>query len=208
MALDLDKPWVELPWVVVDLETTGVDPKRAQPVEVACVRFEGGVVTDKFVTLVKPFERIPEAATAIHGITNDMVSEYHSLPAYAGFIANVARDALPVAYNESYDRRIFHRFLEGSDCPAFAMSHWVCPLTIVRDVERVTEGKGWYKLANTCKRWGIDTAPAHRAEGDATATGQLLWRMSERGKIKSCSAAKLLAHQVKRAEAHEAARAW
>lgn len=208
MPLDLDKPWTELPWIVVDMETTGVDPKRAQPVEVACVRFEGGHVTDKFVTFVKPFDPIPEAATAIHGITTEMVADYHPLPAYAAFIAAVCRDALPVAYNESYDRRIFHRFLEGSDCPAFAMNPWVCPLTIVRDVERVTEGKGWYKLDATCKRWGIETAPSHRAEGDATATGQLLWRMFERGKIKACSAAKLLAHQSKRAAAHEASRAW
>lgn len=208
MPLDLDQPWPDLPLVVIDLETTSVNSKRAGVCEIACVRFEQGRVVDKFVSLVKPFEDIPEAATAVHGITNDMVADYFPLPAYAAFIAAVCRDALPVAYNEAYDRRIFHRFLEGSDCPAFAMERWVCPLVIVRDVERVQEGKGYYKLEAVCKRWQVELGGAHRAEGDATATGALLWRMFEAGKIKPCSARKLISHQIRRAEAQEASRSW
>lgn len=208
MPVDLTRPWPELPLAVFDAETTSADPKRCGVVQIAVVRLEQGRVVDRYVTLCRPADPIPPEATAIHGITDAMVESYLALPAYAGPIAHVARDALPVAYNERFDRRIVHRFFEGNDCPAWAMQQWVCPMVILKDVERVMEGKGFYKLASACKRWQIPLADAHDAGADAEATGLLLWRLYEAGKVKPCAAAKLLAHVARRAEAHEAYRAW
>lgn len=206
--LDLSRAWPELPLVVLDTETTGVDTKRAGVVQLAAVRFEQGRITDRYVTLCKPSMPIPAEASAIHGITDAMVADYGPVQAYGGEIARIGRGALPVAYNARFDRAILHRFFAGSDIPAWAMPQWVCPLVILKDVERIMEGKGFYKLESACRRWQVPLEKAHSADADAEATGTLLWRLYEAGRIKPCAADKLLAHIARRAEAQEAYRSW
>jgi DNA polymerase-3 subunit epsilon len=208
VSLDLTRLWVELPWVVLDTETTGLDTKRAGVCQLAAVRFEGGREVDRFVTFCKPPGPIPAAASAVHGITDAVVEAYGPVEAYGGELARVARGALPVAYNAAFDRRMLHRFFHGPDVPAWSMGTWVDPLVIVRDVERVQEGKGYYRLETTCRRWGVEMGQAHDAGADAEATGRLLWALYDRHKVKPCSAERLLAHIALRADAHEAQRAW
>src|SRR3972149_4178140 len=67
------KPWSELNIACIDFETTGPDPKTCEPVELAVVRFEGGEVVSRYSTLIEPDAAIPPEATAIHGITDEMV---------------------------------------------------------------------------------------------------------------------------------------
>lgn len=63
-------PLMALDAVVLDTETTGLDPARARVVEIGAVRIHNGRV-DEGATLrllVRPDEPVPAAATAIHGI--------------------------------------------------------------------------------------------------------------------------------------------
>ncbi|HSL97359.1 MAG TPA: exonuclease domain-containing protein, partial [Candidatus Deferrimicrobiaceae bacterium] len=55
-------------FVVVDVETTGTDPKMADLVEVAAVRVKGGKITDRWSTLVNPGR--PIVGNQMHGITD------------------------------------------------------------------------------------------------------------------------------------------
>lgn len=208
MPLDLSRPWVELPWVVLDVETSGIDTKRAEICQLAAVRFEGGQVVDRFVTYCKTRSPIPADATLVHGITDAVVEAYMHPEAYSAELATVGKGALPVAYNAGFDRRILHRYFVGDAIPAWTMADWVDPLVIVRDVERVQEGKGYYRLERTCQRWEIPAGNAHDAGADAEATGRLLWAMYQAGRIKPCAASRLLWHQANRLRAHEAFRAW
>ena len=73
MSIDLKRVWNEQPVVVLDFETTGPDPKTCEPLEVAAARFEGGRCVAEYQTLLSPVEPIPPEATAIHGITDEMV---------------------------------------------------------------------------------------------------------------------------------------
>lgn len=209
MSLDFSARWVDLPWVVIDFESTHYIPKRAEVVEVAAVRFEGGQVVETFSSGCKPEHPIPEAATAIHGITDAMVAGCPHIADLAPELLAVCQDAVPVAYQAQYDRTLLHRFIADGRCPAFDPTlTWVCPLTIVKDVERVTGGKGWYKLGNVCQRWGIELHDAHRAIGDAEATGQLLWAMYAAGRIRPCTLDQLLRRVDVRMDAHEKMRSW
>lgn len=192
--LDLTQPWNRLPLVVLDFETTGVDPLEASPVSVAAVRFEGGKEVASFYSLLKPDCPIPESASAIHGITDEQVQDAPWLETMAGELLEVARDALPVAYNAHYDRTILHRFISGTDCPLFEPAQlWLCPLVVVRDVDKYVSGKGRHRLEACCTRWMVDMGDAHNALADARATGRLLWRLFEKRKIRDYPAAQLLA---------------
>ncbi len=61
-------------YCVIDVETTGFSPATDRVVELACALVDGGRVVDGWTTLVNPGMPIPSYATAVHGITDEMVA--------------------------------------------------------------------------------------------------------------------------------------
>lgn len=176
--IDHFAPWHTHPYCVVDFETTGPDPETCHPVQVAAVRFEGGEVVDSYATLINPGVPIPEGATAVHGITDEMVATNGASPSGAirmMFRSQIIRGGeMLVAYNEAFDRRILER--EAGRCVERA-GPWIDPLVISRKVNRYAQGG--HELTKACERYGIELTDAHDALADATATGRLLWAMRE-----------------------------
>jgi len=68
-AIKIAREWLSRKPVYLDTETTGISPNDGI-IEIAVLDHDGTVLID---TLVKPIGRIPTDATAIHGITNEMV---------------------------------------------------------------------------------------------------------------------------------------
>ena len=100
--------------VVYDLETTGVNPKNANIVEIAAHRLNTkGDQVDDYSQLVKPPDGyIPEESTEVHRISEDDVKDKPSiktvLPKFCKFIEN----SILVGHNISrYDNRILERDL-------------------------------------------------------------------------------------------------
>lgn len=71
--------------IVFDLETTGVDVAKDRIVELAATKYtpDLSIVIEKKRILVNPGMLIPPGATAIHGITNEMVAEKPSFKSYS-----------------------------------------------------------------------------------------------------------------------------
>ena len=68
-------PLIALDAVVIDTETTGLDPADARIVEVGAVRIQGGRILDgTYSHLVRPGIPIPKASTAIHHIDDSKVA--------------------------------------------------------------------------------------------------------------------------------------
>ncbi|MEJ7554109.1 MAG: exonuclease domain-containing protein, partial [Aquificaceae bacterium] len=64
---------LESTFVSIDVEATGFDPSKSEIIEIACVRVEGGVITDRFSSLVYPGYPLPQRITDLTGITNAML---------------------------------------------------------------------------------------------------------------------------------------
>lgn len=103
-------PFVTL--VAFDVETTGLDPEKDEIIEVAGVKFtlekQGGkLVTKKigeFQNLVKPTMFIPEEATRVNKITNQMVDDAPPVKTVlAGFLRFCGLSSVLVAHNASFD---------------------------------------------------------------------------------------------------------
>ena len=60
-------------YVTLDLETTGLEPKKDRIIEIGAVKVQGGMVTGEYATLVNPRMEIPERITALTGISDEMV---------------------------------------------------------------------------------------------------------------------------------------
>lgn len=63
------------PLVVFDLETTGVSVYTDRIVQMAFIKVKPDGTTTEWQTLVNPGREIPPGATAVHGITDEMVRD-------------------------------------------------------------------------------------------------------------------------------------
>jgi DNA polymerase-3 subunit epsilon len=203
VPLDLAAPWEGQRIAVIDFESTGVDPATCMPVEIAAAVFDfageraaGRDPATPVLTwskLLDPGVPIPPEATAVHGITDEMVQGKPTLERVLPELAEVIDGAVPCAYNAPYDKRILQRFTAHPDVPAFdpAIS-WIDVFVIVAKHDRYTPGSGRLKLEPTCARWDVHIEGAHRALADVLATGALLHRLLERGAVKPCPLGTLL----------------
>lgn len=155
----------------VDVETTGLDPDKDEIIELAMLPFRyslGGAV----IELLEPFDRlrqpsapIPEAVTALTGITDDMVAGQQIDP---GEVSEFAAPAdLVVAHNATFDRRFLERF-----CPAFCKKPWACSMA---EIDWAAEGFEGTKLAYLAAGHGF-FYDRHRAANDCLAAVELLSR--------------------------------
>lgn len=88
--------------LTLDTETIGVG-YDAEICEIAILNAACEPILD---TLVRPTRPIPAEATAIHGITDDMVATAPSWPEVADQYAALIADRTVVAYNAAFDVRL------------------------------------------------------------------------------------------------------
>jgi DNA polymerase-3 subunit epsilon len=101
MLAHFHKRWRELPLVVIDTETTGVVPGVDDVVQLGIARFPSDreLLPSVGSWLVNPGRPIPPEATAIHGITDDMVRDAPTLVEVLAHARELLKDAQPCAYN-------------------------------------------------------------------------------------------------------------
>ena len=163
--------------LVVDVETTGLDPSADRIVEIAVVGvdFERRCYRKLFHSLVDPEIPIPPEASAVHHITTAMVAgQAPSLDRIRPDLEALADPAIPFAtHNAAFDSA----FLKPT-VPAWT-SPWICTLRIARHLWPDAPSHG-----NQALRYRLDlnvpgNHPPHRALGDAIATAALLVRQVE-----------------------------
>jgi DNA polymerase III epsilon subunit family exonuclease len=154
-------------FVVVDVETTGFDPKMADLVEVAGVRVKGGKVADTFSTLVNPGR--PIVGNQMHGIKDADVKNAPSPADAARKLLDFVGDAPMVGHNVGFDIG----FLEAAlaDGTRVEQGRYLDTLVIAREGY---PDLGDYKLGTLASFFGIELQSSHRALPDAEATANLL----------------------------------
>ena len=154
----------------VDTETTGLYRNDGDDlVEVAVVDDDGGV---RLSTLVHPGRPIPACATAIHGITHEMVAEAPPADEVRRIVSDLCAGRRVVIYNANFDRQ----FLDLSK----AASINCCMLRFAKYYGEWNEYYGnyrWQKLGTAALETGFrwPESGAHRALADALACRHV-WR--------------------------------
>jgi polyribonucleotide nucleotidyltransferase len=153
--------------VVIDVETTGTDPKMSDLLEVAAVKIKGTKVVDRWSTLVDPGR--PIIGNQMHGITDKDVKGAPSPKAAAEQLLKFVGDAKVVGHNVGFDLG----FIEEArgDGFRFAPGSYLDTLVIAREGYPGAES---YKLPDLARFFGIELAQSHRALPDAEATANLL----------------------------------
>jgi DNA polymerase III subunit epsilon len=156
--------------VVVDTETTGINPDKEAIIELGMVLFEFDPQTGSAYRVMASFDQledpgfsIPPDSTAVHGITDEMVAGRRIDDAdVAQFLEGVS---LVIAHNSKFDRVFLEKRL-----PVFESLPWGCSLA---QVDWRAEGIGSAKLDYIAYQYGF-FYEAHRAEGDCFALLEIL----------------------------------
>ena len=153
----------------VDVETTGLDPRADEIIELAMVPFRYGLdgvvyeVLEPFHGYRQPSKPIPAEITALTGIDDAMVAGKTIDPeAVAAFVVPAA---LVLAHNAGFDRRFLERFSE-----AFRNKPWACSMS---EIDWKAEGHEGTKLAYLAVGAGF-FYDRHRATSDCLAAIELL----------------------------------
>lgn len=93
-------------FIVLDVETTGLDSANNEIIEVAILKYVNGERVDSFNTLIKPYRKISKEITKINGITNEMVKSAPRLKDVIVKINSYISEAkYIVGYNVEFDMR-------------------------------------------------------------------------------------------------------
>ena len=159
-------------FVVVDVETTGRDPKVADLIEIGAVRVRKGEIVDRFSTFVSPARAIFGAQ--MHGITDaDVANAPVAREAVEKFLAFAGETPL-VGHNVGFDLGFLAEAL--GDPMKFVGAKTYDTLAIAREGYPDLES---YKLGDIARFLGVTVETAHRGLADAETTAAILARFAE-----------------------------
>jgi len=153
--------------VVIDVETTGTDPKMSDLLEIAAVKIKGTKIIDTWSTFVNPGR--PIVGNQMHGITDKDVKGAPTPKAAAEQLLKFVGDAKVVGHSVGFDMGFIEEAL--GDGFRFAQGSYLDTLVIAREGYPGAES---YKLADLARFFGIELGQNHRALPDAQATAELL----------------------------------
>ncbi len=157
-------------YTVIDLETTGLNPKTDLIIEFAAVKVRGGKVVDTFQSLCDPGFPIPPMIEAITGITTDMVRESPNprsvLPDFLNFIGN----DFVVGHNVLFDVRFV------SACNDGFFNTYIDTMKIFR---KLHPSLPHHRLCDMVDFYNKNNESAHRALSDCLATNDCFLEMKK-----------------------------
>ena len=187
---------------VFDLETTGLDVADARIVT-ACVATidANGEIAEVREWLVDPEIEIPEAASAVHGVSTERAraegaNALISVTEIIELLSSMNRQMPLVAFNAAYDFSVLKHEALRHTLPVLEPKPVVDPLVIDRKLDKYRSGKR--TLGLMCQLYGVKLENAHNSTADAVAAGRLAQRQ----------AAKFAELNIDPLELHELQRAW
>lgn len=167
-------------FVGFDIESTGVNPKVDRIVTFSMVKSDD--TDNPLEWFINPGVDIPEGASNVHGITNDVAKNWPDPPGQLSHILDEFRKCYDegymfTAYNCTFDLTMLraemrrHRVLteDSTELEDIIYSNGILdPLVIDKAIDRYRRGSR--KLIDTAAYYGFSLTNAHNATADVTAT--------------------------------------
>lgn len=167
-ALEIEDALAVPDCVVLDVETTGLNPETDEIIEVAAIRSIGGIL-EAYDTFVRPKRHIPSEITKLTGIRNSDVIRAPRIAEVAPKLLGFIGDLPVVAHNAAFDVKFIAAAFEkiGADIH-------IRYIDTVRLARLAFPGMANYKLATLIRELELlDVEQQHRALSDAEATLRL-----------------------------------
>ncbi|MDX1709804.1 MAG: exonuclease domain-containing protein [Rhodovibrionaceae bacterium] len=173
-----DRRLDELPMLVLDTETTGLDVTRERVISIGAVRLHGprAYPAHSMDRLINPGTSIPPRSTVIHGITDEMVADAQSFPEVYAELRELLEGCVLVGHNIAFDQAMLRRECElaGLDWPEPTL------LDTLLLAGALDPSMTDLRLEGLAAAFGVDIHGRHTALGDCLVTAEILTRMLPR----------------------------
>ncbi|MEG1661895.1 MAG: 3'-5' exonuclease, partial [Clostridiales bacterium] len=154
-------------FVIIDLETTGLDAEKDQIIDVAAVKVKRGLIVDQYTTLIDCDKPINDFISDLTGITDDMLVNQPHIEDIIDSLTDFIGDAVICAHNAQFDSAFLHKHWNDQ-------REWLDTITLAQIVYPCAAS---YSLSWLTSMLDIVNSGAHRALADALATAELLIRL-------------------------------
>jgi DNA polymerase-3 subunit epsilon len=142
--------------VILDTETTGLDPKKGDRlIEIGCIEIYNRIPTGReYHSFINPERDVPAEAQAVHGLSGDFLKDkplFHKVA--RNFLDFIGDDTL-VIHNAQFDIGFLNFELERAGFATLTMDRVVDTLALARRKHPA----GPNNLDALCKRYGIDNS--------------------------------------------------
>ncbi len=166
-------------FAVLDLETTGLNARKNGITEVTAILYKNGEEIDKYSTLIKPTEPIPEEVEILTGITNDMVKQAPALVMVLSELSGFLGEApLIVGHNVSFDMGFLREKVSQSGLDVFLerynLSQAFCTKVLAQKALPTLPSYEGIVVATAI---GYHNPNPHRAESDVRMSAAILFEL-------------------------------
>lgn len=171
----------EVRFVVLDSETTGLDPRKDRLVTIGAVAVQGGeiVIEDSFEALLKV--EYNTSAVTIHGVTRDETLRGMEEPEALERFLDYLRDGVIVGHHIGHDVETFnHGYERHFGFHLKNRSLDTMDLTLHLEKDGAFAGREQirnFTLDALCTLFGVIPYGRHTAPGDAFITAQIFLRL-------------------------------
>jgi DNA polymerase-3 subunit epsilon len=168
-----ETPWREARWCALDLELTGLDPRRNDIIAVGAVPIEDGriVLGEALYTLVRTTRRSEHAAVLVHKLRVADLADAPPLDEAIDRVLRMLAGSTPVFHTVAVERNFLG--------PLFSRRHVRLPAAADTEVlgrawmlERDGTAPPWVSLEKLASILGQPGEPPHHALGDALTTAK------------------------------------
>ena len=155
-------------YIVIDIETTGLDPKFDSIIEISALKVVAGKITNEFSSLIKPdnFLELDEYITDLTGITNEMLENAPSLDEILPLFRNFIGNAILVGHNVNFDINfLYDLFILYFDTPL--TNDFIDTMRLSR---LVFKNEKHHKLPDIARYCQVEYENGHRALFDCHIT--------------------------------------
>lgn len=162
-------------YVVVDLETTGLNVESDEIVEMAAVRYVNGEEDGSYQTLVAIEGVLPDSVSELTGLTDDDLRDGVELEVAVDEFLDFVGTAPLVAYNAPFDMEFIDAALES--CGLDELDNEV--IDVLGVARKRLPGQERYRLADLARRFELSDEGMHRAQRDCVITREVFVRLLE-----------------------------
>lgn len=163
-------------YIAFDIETTGLNRTNDRIIEIGAVLYQNGQISNKYGTLIHSVNHIPQSASRVNHITDEMLlnapSEEQAYLEIIDFMKNAISGDVPlVAHNASFDISFLKNTLERLGYNGNLK--YIDTLTLSKKELDLCN----YKQQTVADFFGIDNKNAHRALDDAETCGMIFAKL-------------------------------